>query len=561
MANVYFKRGHQAALDAMQSWVEGSFYLTDDTNRLYFAQANNKLVDLNQYIHFVATRSNLPTTAGSTLKDGDIYYIQSENILCIYQVNENPPWVQINPDTRLDDGQTDIVSVDTDTDGAYIRTSVVDTRQTEASGGFSIVGGTNVTVTPNASTKTITIAATDTNDNTTYTIGVDPNSSNNNVQVNLTASTNVAADNSSITLVGSGNVNVSRRASDGAVLIAGGSDVTSISDEFDNQGVYTISLGGVDLSTSGVQPTIQYGVAVGEKENVHFESGTAVLDIYTKDEIDDMFVAQVEHIEALQYAGSVSSATDAQSKIKTNPKYGVGTVYKASADFVLTNPNLGQIRTGDLLIAKSDTNDDNACTWELIPSGNDQNIQMQGGAAENIVLFKDGLAGHSDLGSITINGGRKEGVDATATAANAAIEVVTEVSQDETDTTFTIVHGAPGTGTAVSAAGTTTQTTGTALTIPVITGITKDAQGHITAVTKQNYTLTDTHAELQEISKSIEAVSNEVTASFTFQLDAQDTQSTSVTMKSNTLKITTEAVGSGSSADTHIVVDLEWGTF
>jgi len=37
MASVYFKRGHQAALKALTTFTEGAFYLTDDTNRLYFA--------------------------------------------------------------------------------------------------------------------------------------------------------------------------------------------------------------------------------------------------------------------------------------------------------------------------------------------------------------------------------------------------------------------------------------------------------------------------------------------------------------------------------------------
>ena len=48
--NVGFLRGSQANLKALNTYKEGSFYLTTDTDRLYFAQSSSELVDLNQYI-------------------------------------------------------------------------------------------------------------------------------------------------------------------------------------------------------------------------------------------------------------------------------------------------------------------------------------------------------------------------------------------------------------------------------------------------------------------------------------------------------------------------------
>jgi len=41
MANVLFKRGAQANLPSSTSAVDGVFYLTTDTNRLYVGQGNN----------------------------------------------------------------------------------------------------------------------------------------------------------------------------------------------------------------------------------------------------------------------------------------------------------------------------------------------------------------------------------------------------------------------------------------------------------------------------------------------------------------------------------------
>jgi hypothetical protein len=50
MANVMFKRGTHAALKQLQSYVDGCFYLTTDTDRLYVAQSSSELVELNKSI-------------------------------------------------------------------------------------------------------------------------------------------------------------------------------------------------------------------------------------------------------------------------------------------------------------------------------------------------------------------------------------------------------------------------------------------------------------------------------------------------------------------------------
>lgn len=564
MANVFFKRGHQADLDTLVSnvansvgnaaFVEGSFYLTDDTNRLYFAQSSSNLVDLNQYIHFVATRANLPTAAGATLKNGDIYYIQGENILCIYQSNQNPPWVQINPDTKLADDQNAIISVDSDTNEASIGITVADSIGTTATGDFTIVGGENVHI--SVSGNTITISSDDENDNTTYQLQTPTQTTKGQIKLHSSA----ANDDTIVDIVGDGdNVNVTSATVNGVptVSITGNAGVTGIVDGFDENGEYTITLtrtSGGDIETDGVTPTIQYGVAVGEKENATFVNGTASLDVYTKDEIDDLLEAQEAQLDAMKYAGTISSSADAATKLVSAPVYGIGTVYKAGVDFTLSSPAV-TAKLGDLIIAGG--NSDTAVTWDVVPSGNDQLLSISGNDAENIVVFHDGVS-NSTVGSITIDGGRKN-----SNAANAEIEVVTTVSgDDDEETTFTVVHGAPGTGTAVNvpaATGAAVQSAGTSgtpsnITIPVITGISKDAQGHITAVSAQNYQITDTHAVLQPIITTVEAEDDAATVSMNFQLDSATAEETGFTISSDNLSITTNA-------SDDIVVNLEWGTF
>ena len=64
MANVMFKRGSQSALQGLidkKSFTEGTFYLTTDSDRLYFAQSDSGLVHLNHNVIHVSGVSSLPT--------------------------------------------------------------------------------------------------------------------------------------------------------------------------------------------------------------------------------------------------------------------------------------------------------------------------------------------------------------------------------------------------------------------------------------------------------------------------------------------------------------------
>ena len=544
MANVFFKRGHQAALDAMSAYIEGSFYLTDDTNRLYFAQASNKLVELNQYIHIIDSMDNLPTSATATLKDGDIYYVQAPtNILCIYK---NGSWVQINPDTKLAANQNQVVTVEevaNSTDTVSVSLDIADTKSNHATGDFTVVGGDNVHVA--VSGNVLTISADNDTTNTTYAIQTVNQSDKGRIKLHNTSSTSDA--DSTIDIQGTGSVTVTSTDA-GVITVHGASAVTGISDGFDAQGEYTIELGGVNYSTDGVTPTIQYGYATGKKESKVFANGTAALDIYTRTEINELLASQEAQLDAMHYAGTVDS-NNARTLLVSAPEFGVGTTYKAASNINLASPAV-TAKIGDLIIAGG-TND-TAVTWQVVPSGDDQFISIAGNASENLVLFTDSANNtNNSIGSISIEGGRKN--DA---ATNAAIEVTASTSNNDKDVAFTVVHGAPGTGTATTftaASGSAVQVTGTALTIPVITALSKDDQGHITSITGQNYTLTDTHAVLQPISTAVEASNNEATVSASFQLDSATARTASFGITSDNLTIT--------AVDEDVVVNLVWGTF
>ena len=100
MANVSFKRGLQADLPN-SNIVDGAFYLTTDTNRLYVGGANNKLELLNQSIKFYTYDDVFRENSTVPKVEGQFYYLSDKNILCTFARTKTHPdgeWVQINPD-------------------------------------------------------------------------------------------------------------------------------------------------------------------------------------------------------------------------------------------------------------------------------------------------------------------------------------------------------------------------------------------------------------------------------------------------------------------------------
>ena len=100
MANVSFKRGLQANLPN-SNIVDGAFYLTTDTNRLYVGGANNKLELLNQSIKFYTYDQVFSENSTVPKVEGQFYYLSDKNILCTFaktKTNPDGEWVQINPD-------------------------------------------------------------------------------------------------------------------------------------------------------------------------------------------------------------------------------------------------------------------------------------------------------------------------------------------------------------------------------------------------------------------------------------------------------------------------------
>lgn len=94
MADLMFKRGKQEQLPPIG--IDGCFYLTTDTNRLYVGQGENKApVLLNQTVQVVDKVASLPPSPPSL--ENDFFYCIEENVLAVYH---DDAWVQINTNTN-----------------------------------------------------------------------------------------------------------------------------------------------------------------------------------------------------------------------------------------------------------------------------------------------------------------------------------------------------------------------------------------------------------------------------------------------------------------------------
>ena len=573
MANVNFKRGLQSSIathlaDPNYTWDEGTFYLTTDTNRLYFAQSSTNLVNLNQYIRFWSGNS-LPTVSTvPTLADGDIYYWEGYNILAIRDSNADGGWTQLNPDTALAANQTAIVGVASNGGtGLRISTSVRDTNNTVASGNFELVpGNSNVSITNSG--NVITITTQDENDDTTYQIGTTQTTNNSNTAtVTLTPTLHGTAGTvQSITISGDGDTHVESDAS-GNITISSTGGVGNIAQYFNTSGNLSTVVTAVDttvISSRSVLPQITYG-ATGNTSTATFNgadntatTGTAVLDVYTTSQVDTLISQALGNANALTYAGVLTGSNIDDVLVSTA---NAGEVWKVGEDIskngTLVHPEdstkNGTAHAGDLVISSGT---DGNVTWEVVPSGDDQVISVDLPTTNNSVRILDNSI---LLGGFSINGD------------NAIIGVTPTVANDMK--TYTISHAVPAanSGTAVTIsqvvtsgagatalAGATSAAVPTTIDIPVITGLSIDSYGHVVDATGQTYRITDTHGAIDSIGYGVTVSNNNdatITETITFDGDASNHGSFHIkTTANDSLQVSADGTSG-------VKLELVWGTF
>lgn len=222
MANVLFKRGRQANLPKSDI-IDGAFYLTTDTNRLYVGN-NTELVELNKSITVVESVGDLPKTG---VEVGQFYYISGENkhagavdnngnILAVVTsiVNGNPQWTQVNPDTVDGNDRLSDVAI---TKGSYdavnnvIPYTLSFTIKDKAGKGIETI------------TKTLNVAPSDIISKADVSVSTSSSGGNAatiTTKIKDTSNNNALSTGGSFSIAGGDNVTVTQK--DGVVTIATG---------------------------------------------------------------------------------------------------------------------------------------------------------------------------------------------------------------------------------------------------------------------------------------------------------------------------------------------------
>lgn len=472
---------------------DGTFYLTNDTSRLYVGNGG-KAVPVNQGVISVKTTDDLPSPGEA----GQFYYVETGNILAVY-AGSGGGWVQINTNTNTEIKSYSKTTADTSVEltvndskttftGTKITDTIIDTNNKPYSDNINILGGDGITVDSIDADNIIISAETSTLGTEASTDGGKVKLSGHDsgtvtIDVDMTASENNAVSDAE------GNVTIKLK----------DQTITDAKFSANNGNGFNLALtkgsfGNVESSVD-LDPIISY-----DGNSVHFTNGTATLDVYDKASID----AKFEGFNAMHYIGTVGTGGSAGTgvTIKTQSGLSVTQVATITGDNAPTSYKIGDtflvssnltsstwsILAGSLLIAMgeedetTDTIKSSTLYFEVINESFEQDTTYTYGheAVTNggkvSLKGKKGTGAQATAGTITVKGdGTHINGSIAGTAPNAEI-TLTHIGEEADQTTT----------------GSKTVSSGEGFT--VVDLVEEDGLGHVTKVNTKTITLGDFQA-------------------------------------------------------------------
>lgn len=552
MANVFFKRGLRGDL-ATTPIQDGNIYITTDERGMYVDVGDSQRIRIGDFCEY-QTFAEI-----SAITDPDehaFYYADSENILVkpqYYEEQENGTtvtklrWVQINGSLITDIIQQNNFYTTNNTSGTQLVNELQQGRNSvegqvdyvsatpdllKVQGTTNVVNGhkrATLTFTPDATKQSGELSLDTYGSNgvsvvlTNKTIGTNANGQS----VNVTDST------STMNIIGDGSVSVSKTL-DGDLKISGAAGIDSVATNFNANGKLNVLL--YDTSGSGIaitqgaqaKPIIQYGAATTKSE-AYFNSGVALLDVYTINEVDTLIDSRLRAFNAMEFKGGVDIANPLPT---TNIKN--GDTYK-----VVESGTYAGISTqvGDMFIATGQENSDTGyidtanLTWTYIPSGGDGSgttYTFAYNAQKSTINFLENGLYPTHTFQVT------NGLNVSEpTSGNFVIEHASVSRTDDTDTDLT-------------------QQQMGSLEFNIIKDIQTNAQGHVIKVTTQKVTVVDTHNQISTFNVTKSVNNNIVTTNVNLR-DGDGTHQATSTLTSNSLELNVNG--------TETSINLVWGTF
>lgn len=434
--NVGFKLGTQnSANDLITNGgaTHGTFYLTQDTHRLYVGNSDGTLSSVNEGIIFVNSVNDLPAYGNPSSPlwpslQGQFYYVSgaagasgTANVLC---VASGTRWVQINPDTYIESYNATVTALPADQ--ATKTSAEVTTTITQAGGRSDInmtrqasfeiaVGSPNLHLATSGSTITLTCDA-----GATYTLTQENLPNNGGVRVNLIGSNNTTDYFDIVKSQQSGCiVTPTVDTTTGNIVLSGGMPSTwrlNVDEDANDPGKMEIYLtNSVDSHGSeSARLVLKPNIILHDNSNNvgDYDPTTGNLDIelpvYTVSEVDALLKNLSNNLDAMYFAGTIGTGgtlanlnalanlNNTTMTVKNGATFKVITANPAAAPAsigVTLNGNTdNSVEVGDLIIVRGqeyqNTDSSNATTYttdesklgyivrstmtfEYVPSGDD----------------------------------------------------------------------------------------------------------------------------------------------------------------------------------------------
>lgn len=573
-SQVKFLLGTQADLEpyikGTAKAANGTFYLTNDSHRLYVGNKEGKVVPVNEGVTTVDNLTLLQSTY-ATAHPGEFFYVTDGNILCVCAGEQGgqKKFVQINnnTDSYVNEADTTIAA-----SGSVATISQVLTRNDSiaVNDSFNIATAEGIKVSVSEDKKTLTLTGT-TNDNFAFTVTSDGTSSTATAVLALTDSNGDKVE-ATIKSAKSDLLKMSKDEKGALVLEAKDQKPTALDLKATATG-FSATLTNHDSMTIGgtIEPQIKIGVEEANQETVNFVNGLATLNVYSKKDID----AKMKALNAMTYKGLVksdgntSSATSLKwSQVVNNtgtPKISIGDVYLFLDDITFTqtgSTKAEKYSAGTLAIAKSSVSGEDSngylvgtIDWDYVESTNDTDTTYALGLNNKIVQLKEFKGDDTNVtGTIEFADGDNITAAVTNTATDGSVKAKVVFNHNTLKPATPENTKASQNAAAVNAS----NVASTSTVVTVLDSIGVDAYGHVNKIQTKEVTLLDTNSTINKFADTVAVASNVATITSGLQLmhgnSMVGTEKTaSFKVKSNNLTL--------SAADNTLTIDLVWGTF
>ena len=558
--NIQFLLGTQANLEKYISGsstaIEGTFYLTNDTHRLYVGTSAGTAVPVNEG---VITVSNIDALQHVSAHPGEFYYVTAGNILCVY---DGKQWVQINNNTDTYLAKTDTVVSLADQVATITTKYTMNDGTTPFSDSWNLAVAKGVKVSIDAATDKVILTGV-VNDS----FGV--SAASNIATVTLRDSFN----NEKTFKVKTGDITTMTvgASAEGDAVVLNVKDMSNTALKVTPEAT-GFRVGVTDImgtQSDVINPSIKVGASSDDTKHktLNFVNGTATLPVYTKEEIDDIKLA----LNAMTYRGLVGTSASSANPQRVIKAW--ATVKAGSAEIGDTYLFAEQVTDGSNVYSKGTMAIARGVeTNGVIPAGNviwdfvestvntDTKYELNNQATATGVNGFVQLVGK--LGGITEAGKKVFFEDGTAIKASVSVD-------DDGHAHVSFSHEGI---TAAQTTGTVTQNAATyassenraenVTTITALESITVNAQGHVTNFKTNTITLKDTNAVINSVGMSVGAANAAKEVVLTSSVQLKDGAGTIMTAKSGTLKMKSDTlVFNQKDGGASLGIDLVWGSF